>query len=445
MAAVIKDLATVNAELQEQKERVDNVNFRMVTFSLGGKDYGVDIMNVKEIAKADKFTYVPNAASFVRGVYNLRGDIIPIIDLRTFFHLPVDTKADGQENMLILRIGDRVYGTIVDKIDKVVGINTSAIQPPHPIFGDINIKFISGVVEKQGDLYIILDVVRIFTQDEDEKQKPRAAIQEVSGENYFVPPPAGGPDLERRAAVTDSALGFIKDSLAALKHFTVSPLNEEWLRKRFNEWTDLHSDSEVQLRNVQDADDFLASFYSPNTGVFWDDDYSYQVKGILPNLSSNAIQIWNLGCGKGYETFSLACILKSRYSGGHIKIWANDNDILSISSAPNMIFDLDDVPEFIRSFMVRGKNGYSFSQEIKDSILFEYHDILNGNQIPEVDIIIARDFLSFISRQDQEKIIAEFSEKLKRGGLVILGKNEQLPVSDWQPVAKDPVSAFMRN
>ncbi|MDR0562806.1 MAG: chemotaxis protein CheW, partial [Spirochaetaceae bacterium] len=57
--AVIKDLTTVSEELQQQKERVDTVDFKMVTFSLAGKDYGVDIMNVKEIAKADKFTYVP--------------------------------------------------------------------------------------------------------------------------------------------------------------------------------------------------------------------------------------------------------------------------------------------------------------------------------------------------------------------------------------------------
>ncbi|MDR2071435.1 MAG: chemotaxis protein CheW [Treponema sp.] len=446
MAAVIKDLARVNAELQAQKERVDNVNFKMVTFSLAGKDYGVDIMNVKEIAKADKFTYVPNAASFVRGVYNLRGDIIPIIDLRTFFHIAVDTKADGLENMLILRIDDRVYGTIVDKIDKVVGINSNTIQPPHPIFGDINIKFISGVVEKQGELYIILDVVRIFTQSEDEKQKPRAAIQEASGESYFVPPPvAAEPVLEQKKTVSDSTFGFIKDSLAALKQFTVSPLNDLWLKKRFAEWIDIHPNTEVQLRNPQDADDFLDTFYSPHTGEFWKDEYSFQVKNILPKLASNNVQVWDLGCGKGYETFSIACILRSRYPSGHIKIWANDNDILSISTAPNMIFDLEDVPEFLRSFMVKGKNGYSFSQEIKNSILFEYHDILNGNQIPDVDIIIARDFLSFVSLQDQEKIIAEFAEKLKKGGLVIVGRNEQLPLEDWQPVAKDPISAFARN
>jgi purine-binding chemotaxis protein CheW len=348
--------------------------------------------------------------------------------------------------MLILRIEDRVYGTIVDKIDKVVGINSDSIQPPHPIFGDINIKYISGVVEKQGDLYIILDVIRIFTQSEEEKQKPRAAIQEGSGESFFVSPPAVPEQTqEQRAAVSDSAFGFIKDSLAALKRFTASPINDVWLRKRFSDWGSLHSDSEIQLRNVSDADEFLANFYSPGTGQFWDDDYSYQIKNSLPDMSSNNIQVWNLGCGKGYETFSLACILKSRYPSGHIKIWANDNDILSISSAPNMVFDLDDVPEFVRAYMVRGKNGYSFNQEIKDSIMFEYHDVLNGNVLPEVDIILARDLLSFVSPQDQDRLITDFSEKLKRGGVVYLGRNEQLPVEDWQPIAKDPVSAFVRN
>ena len=66
----------------------------MVTFSLGGKEYGIDIMNVKEIANASRFTYVPNAAPFVRGVYNLRGDIISVIDLR--IHVPPARGAKGK-------------------------------------------------------------------------------------------------------------------------------------------------------------------------------------------------------------------------------------------------------------------------------------------------------------------------------------------------------------
>jgi purine-binding chemotaxis protein CheW len=242
----------------------------MVTFSLAGKDYGVDIMNVKEIAKADKFTYVPNAATYIRGVYNLRGDIIPIIDLRQFFHLPIESKDAGLENMLILRINDQVYGTIVDKIDKVVGINHETIQPPHPIFGDINIKYISGVVETQGDLYIILDVVRIFTVSDDDKKQSRS----VADSGVYVPPPVSSDQtLEDRTAsgFVDSAIGFIQESLAALRHFFVTGINAKWLHKRFSEWSIGRSGSALQLRSAPEADEFLYSFLSPCTGQLWSD------------------------------------------------------------------------------------------------------------------------------------------------------------------------------
>jgi purine-binding chemotaxis protein CheW len=444
---VVRDLETVNAELQHQKERVENVDFKMITFSLAGKDYGVDIMNVKEIAKADKFTYVPNAASYVRGVYNLRGDIIPIIDLRTFFHLPIEEKNDGTENMLILLIEDRVYGTIVDKIDKVVGINSDSIQPPHPIFGDINIKFISGVVEKQGDLYIILDVVRIFSISKDEDNKPRLPDTGiVAADGYYVPPAQDFPLSAASSSLSqaESALDFIRQSLPAIKRFYPSPLNETWLRERFTEWSVGRSGPGLQLKDTAEAENFLSRFYSPSTSAFWHEDYAATVKAALPDLISNTIQIWNIGCGKGYETFSFACILKSRYPDSRFKIWANDNDIMAISQAPNMLFDLDEVPEYCRTYMVRGPSGYTFNQEIKDSILFEYHDILNDNSLPDLDIILARDILSFLPVQEQGKLVGEFAEKLKTRGLVLLGMNEELPETEWRSVAKQPVSAFMQ-
>jgi len=440
--AVIKDLAEVNANLQEQKERVENVDFKMVTFSLAGKDYGVDIMSVKEIAKADKFTYVPNAASFVRGVYNLRGDIIPIIDLRTFFHMPIEKKSDVLENMLILHINDQVYGTIVDKIDKVVGINHDAIQPPHPIFGDINIKYISGVVEKQGDLYIILDVIRIFTVSEEDKGKARSGSVSDSGD-YFVPPPP--PQEEHKQQASDSDIGFITEGLAALKHLTVTELNETWLRRRFAEWSVGRSGENLQLKGASDADEYMSDFFSPCNGEFWSDDYAAAVSNILPDFSSKSINVWNIGCGKGYETYSFACILKNRYPDVLIKIWANDKDIMAISQAPNMVFDLDEVPEYCRSYMVKGKSGYSFSQIIKDSIVFEFHDIVNESPLPDLDIILARDVLSFLPAQEQAKIISGFSDQLKNRGLVFVGRNEELSGSGWNSVSEDPVSAYLLN
>jgi len=443
MAAVVKDLAQVNADLQEQKERVDNVDFKMVTFSLAGKDYGVDIMSVKEIAKADKFTFVPNAASFIRGVYNLRGDIIPIIDLRSFFHLPFQGKTEGLENMLILHINDQVYGTIVDRIDKVVGINHESIQPPHPIFGDINIKYISGVVEKQGDLYIILDVVRIFSVSEEDKGK-RGAVSSDSGE-YFVPPPPSGDQPASRQAVTDTAIGFIKESLAALKGFHASKLNDEWIHRRFGEWSNGRSGEDLQLKSASEAEEFLSGFVSPSTNEFWTDSYAAAVKKALPDYSGANLNVWNIGCGKGYETFSFACILKSKYPNTRIKIWANDNDIMAVSQAPNTTYELDDAPSFCKPYLVRGKTGYAFNQEIKDMIVFEYHDVVHDSTLPDLDIILVRDILSYLPEEDQDRLIERFTEKLKDKGAIFLGRNEELTGIIWQSIADDPVSAFLHS
>jgi purine-binding chemotaxis protein CheW len=109
-----------------------------------------------------------------------------------------------------------------------------------------------------------------------------------------------------------------------------------------------------------------------------------------------------------------------------------------------MIFDLEEAPEYCRTFMSKGKNGYVFTPAIKDSILFEYHDVLNDNPLPELDIILGRDLVSFLTEQQQGKIMADFAEKLKPRGVIILGSNEELPENEWLSIGKNSVSAFMR-
>src|SRR5574344_1525112 len=172
---------------EERKDKISVVDYKMVTFSLAGKDYAIDIMKVKEIAKAGRFTYVPNTLPFVLCVYNLRGEIIPIVDLRLFFNIDVPERKSGTlENMLIVTVGEQTFGVVVDAIDKVVGIQKSTIQPPHPLFGDINIKYIQGVVESNNRLYILLDIDRIFGKKAAEEEKENATVKPVISQKAFA-------------------------------------------------------------------------------------------------------------------------------------------------------------------------------------------------------------------------------------------------------------------
>lgn len=440
-------LGNINKDVEEKTAHID---FKMVTFSLGGKDYGVDIMKVKEIAKYQAFTYVPNAPRFVEGVYNLRGDIISIIDLRKMFNLQVEEGGETSKNGLILRLDHNLLGIIVDKIDKVVGISSESIQPPHPIFGDINIKFISGVVEHESRLYIILDVDKIFQKDEEvktnskdvnRKEQPRQT--ENSQAIHSAPAASDKRSSENHEELDKS---FIYETLQTFAGFYVTPLNKSWIDKRFADWREERNSIQqsVQLESEDDAQSFLKGFYSPFTGQLWGDGYSDQVKRLLPQNIGKTITVWNPGCGKGLETFSLACLLKTTFPDCQLKIWAVDKDLMAISSAPTLTFAVESVPELMKGFLVEGSKGYSFSSEIVDSILFEYSDVSNGSTVPNCDIIMARDILSLLPQNQQQALLAGFHEKLKSGGVLLLGKNEYPADAGWKFTGKDAVSAALK-
>jgi purine-binding chemotaxis protein CheW len=428
--------------ITDKKERTDKIDFKMVTFSLAGKEYGIDIMNVKEIARAGRFTYVPNAAPFVRGVYNLRGDIISVIDLRTMFHLPAERKEDDAlESLLILKIDDHVFGVIVDNIDKVVGISSSGIQPPHPIFGDINVKYIKGIVENQSKLYIILNVAKLFA--------PRQTKEELVSDTGSKPGAALGvahapSEQDHGSASGDVMADFIKETLVAFRQFTVSMVNESWFARRYGEWKSTHKPNDLQLKEQGEADQFLETFFSSCTGELWSAEYIDQIKASLPAIQGKMISVWNPGCSKGHETYSLACVLRKTCPEARIKIWANDSDLLAISMAPNMVFNIDEVPEFYREFMVKGRNGWTFAQNLRESIFFEFHDVLNSNPLPPVDIILCRDTVSFMSVSDQKRVLLEFNEKVKRGGVVLLGLNESMPLDGWRRASGSGVSVYIK-
>lgn len=447
MGSVVAVAEKSTAERDRDRESQTTIDFKMVTFALSGKDYSIDIMNVKEIAKAGNFTYVPNTLPFVIGVYNLRGEIIPILDMRLFFNIALPASRSSElENLLILNVDEQTFGIVVDKIDKVVGVQKSAVQPPHPLFGDINVKYISGVVENNKRLYILLDVERIFSKETQEAVAHREELPSAASVSMHIEPVAESPvtvpvtdrksdslideKKDDKATILEQDYKFLTEALKNFKNFLVSDINKEWVQKRFGEWSSTQAGKTNQLQSEKDANEFLKPFWSKSTGTWWKADYADAMKAALPDNSAKQIVVWNPGCGNGMETYCLACMLINRYQGAKIKIYAQDVDLLGVSNASMLTVPENEATGWLAPFLTKNALGsYVFSPQVKDSIMFEYHDCRNANALPAIDIIFSRDLLSFFDDDSLRTVLNDFDEKVKGNGVAIVGDNEKLPNS----------------
>jgi purine-binding chemotaxis protein CheW len=427
----------------KETEKLKKIDFKMISFTLSGRDYGINILKVKEIRKAGNFTKVPNTPLYVKGVDNLRGDIIPVIDLRIMFNLPAETKeASSLENIIILRLDSLVLGIIVDTIEKVVGIASESIQPPHPIFGDINIKYISGVVENDNRLYIILDVDRIFGQPEETEA---VAAAPVDGKAVAAPEPMPAATQESASSPVSLDLKFISENLATFNQFFVTHFNLPWVKRRLESWKASRKQKNLDFQFTQkdDGEEFLAEFFSPMTGQLWSAEAVGQLAQLL-HFEGNNLVIWNPGCGRGYESYSLAMLMETQFRESTYKVWANDLDLLNISTAPSLILDEDELDLGWKEYTVATKNGLQFHTDVKNKILFEFHDINNMNPFTQIHLVVMRDVLSFQKPNDQEKILTEISEKVRSGGYLVVGTNEVVDHDEWKLIGSPPWSVYQK-
>ncbi|MDR2952221.1 MAG: chemotaxis protein CheW [Treponema sp.] len=145
---------------------------QLVTFQLGEELYGVNIMDVKEIVRVQAIRPIPNAPAYVEGIFNLRSEIIPIINLHKRFHLKKLVSSEEDEllsGFIILDIDGMKLGIIIDRISRVVTIEREDIQPPPQMFSGIGAEYIQGVIRQEQGYLIILDIRDLFNPKELQK------------------------------------------------------------------------------------------------------------------------------------------------------------------------------------------------------------------------------------------------------------------------------------
>jgi len=134
---------------------------QFLTFALGQEEYGVEILKIQEIKGYDSVTPLPNAPPYVKGVLNLRGTIVPIVDLRKKFNLP-EVNDTQFTVIVVVQVQGKTLGFIVDAVSDVLTISGDAIQPAPDCHGQLDTSFLNGLAQAGEKLVILLDIDKVL-------------------------------------------------------------------------------------------------------------------------------------------------------------------------------------------------------------------------------------------------------------------------------------------
>ena len=150
--------------MSQEISREDGL-LQLVTFHIGEEEFGVDILAVQEIIRMMQITPVPRAPVYIDGVINLRGKVIPIIDLRRRFGL-APRGHDKNTRIIVIEINNIIVGFVVDAVSEVLRIPASTVEPPPPVVAGVESDYVSGVGKLQDRLLIMLDLDRLLSSED---------------------------------------------------------------------------------------------------------------------------------------------------------------------------------------------------------------------------------------------------------------------------------------
>lgn len=146
---------------------------QLVSFTLNEEEFGIDILMVQEIIRMLQITKVPNSPDFVDGVVNIRGRIIPVVDLRCKLGMP-RKEHDKETRVVIVEVSGKTIGFIVDAVTEVLRIPSSTIEAPPELVAGVNSEYIKAVGKLEDRLLILIDLEKIFSNSEELKLEEAA-------------------------------------------------------------------------------------------------------------------------------------------------------------------------------------------------------------------------------------------------------------------------------
>lgn len=141
-----------------------SANLQLVSFQIGNEEFGINILFVQEINRVAQITKVPNSPEFVEGVINLRGKVIPVIDLRCKLGIP-RKEHDKNTRIIVIEFNDQSVGFIVDTVNEVLRIPRNIAEMPPSMVAGVNSDFLESIIKLENRLMILLDIEKIINFD----------------------------------------------------------------------------------------------------------------------------------------------------------------------------------------------------------------------------------------------------------------------------------------
>lgn len=157
-------------KMEDKEKKHAEETIQLVNFRLRNEEFGVDIKSIREITKVTEISHIPEAPSFIQGVTNLRGQVIPVIDLARQFDLALQESLPKSARIVVTEVNGQAVGMLVDEVPEILKVSAENVKPtPELIQSEVKKDYIKGVAQLPNRLIILLDLEKILTPEEVEE------------------------------------------------------------------------------------------------------------------------------------------------------------------------------------------------------------------------------------------------------------------------------------
>ncbi len=454
-------------------------DLQVVGFRIGNETYGVRIAAVREIVRVPEITAVPSAPDLIEGVINLRGKIIPVMDLRKRFG-QTDIQPDKKNRILVVELDNKLLGLIVNAASEVLKIPPSEIEAPGSVFAEGESGYVTGVGKLKGRLIILLDISKLLHRPEykqlEEAAEPVATARYIMG-TITAQVQLTEAELKLLQTLVYQECGmffderrshFLKDRLQ--RRLKACQLESFYAYYRLLTSREGRAELALLLENLTVNE---TSFFRNRPQL------DLLQKSVLEEILRRkrerrdyTLRVWSAGCSAGQEPYTVAILISDALAYYYLRnplpfdmpspkplipppwkveIVASDISYASLRTGQEGLYteqQMEPVDYTCRlRYFEKAGDKYKVKSQLKELVQFDFHNLKTEFLPRRNDIILCRNVMIYFDEAEQKRLIEKFWHCLNPSGYLFVGHAESLfgLTQKFRMIHENNGTAYQRN